>query len=453
MSFRKVAVAAIALFLNACAHRPAVVGDIEGLRKIPLAMLEKCQLCMGGTRTSALGCAAAAGQYEAAKALLEMGAKATNCRGGVAKGETSPLNLAAKTGNARMVKLLLDHGADPSYHDGKACPLHFAEDNGPIVEMLLRAGANVDCRNLLTEMTPVEEARKYGRFNALRLLEGGAPPAAPVATAAQAPAAPPTAAPPVERPRFRLPERPDDFALVVGVETYAVGLPRASYAERDAEAVRDHLVALGWPERNIKTLTGARATKGQLEAYLEDWLPRMAKGKGRVFFYFSGHGSPDVATGQGYLVPHDGDPAFLARTAYPLKRLYSKLGELRSENVIVALDSCFSGAGGRSVIPSGARPLVVAVELPSEKPAGMLVFTAASANEITGSLDSEGHGAFTYHFLKGLAGGAKDASGAVTASSLHGYLKPRVQDAAARQNRDQTPQFRGNPDEVVAVLR
>ena len=45
----------------------------------------------------------------------------------------------------------------------------------------------------------------------------------------------------------------------------------------------------------------------------------------------------------------------------------------------------------------------------------------------------------TYFFLKGLNGAAKNASGEVTAKSLYRYLKPRVQDEARRQNREQTP--------------
>ncbi|MBI5883467.1 MAG: hypothetical protein HZB91_10240, partial [Elusimicrobia bacterium] len=51
----------------------------------------------------------------------------------------------------------------------------------------------------------------------------------------------------------------------------------------------------------------------------------------------------------------------------------------------------------------------------------------------------QGHGTFTYYFLKGLNGGAKDGSGRVTTQALYDYLKPKVQDAARRQNRDQEP--------------
>ncbi len=79
-------------------------------------------------------------------------------------------------------------------------------------------------------------------------------------------------------------------------------------------------------------------------------------------------------------------------------------------------------------------------------PQNLTVFTAASGEQITSTLEDQGHGTFTYYFLKGLSGNAKDASGAVTAQGLQNYLKPEVQDAARRQNRDQEPVLHGQGD-------
>ena len=72
-------------------------------------------------------------------------------------------------------------------------------------------------------------------------------------------------------------------------------------------------------------------------------------------------------------------------------------------------------------------------------PANIVVLTAAQADQVTGTIDEQGHGAFTYFFLKGLNGAAVNAAGAVTLSSLYNYLSPKVANAASRQNRDQTP--------------
>lgn len=68
---------------------------------------------------------------------------------------------------------------------------------------------------------------------------------------------------------------------------------------------------------------------------------------------------PNPKSGDAYLVPYDGDPAFIDETGYSLKRMYAALGKLPAKEVIVALHSCYSGAGGRSVIAKGSRPLVM----------------------------------------------------------------------------------------------
>jgi hypothetical protein len=290
-------------------------------------------------------------------------------------------------------------------------------------------------------------------LRAQRKHEQTAAPAAQVASAGETPAetAPVPAAPApagairsdVDSPQERLEENSGDFAVVVGIEKYSNDLPDAQFAEHDAAAVKNHLLALGYPERNIKILTGQRATYTGMSSYIEDWLPRNVKEDSRVFFYFSGHGAPDPDSGQAYLVPSDGNPNFLGKSAYPLKKLYSNLNGLKAKQVMVALDSCFSGAGGRSVLAQGARPLVSKVDTAAPSNGKLTIFAAASANEITTTLEDQGHGIFTYYFLKGLGGEAKDDSGVISAQGLYDYLKPKVQDAASRQNRDQTPVLEG----------
>ncbi len=282
----------------------------------------------------------------------------------------------------------------------------------------------------------IQSSAKLAEFARVK---SGAPQAASVAAAP----AEPEIRSDVDVPGRRLAERPDDFALVVGVEKYSNDLPSAQFAERDARAVKAHLLALGVPERNVKFLIGSRASLSALSAYLEDWLPRNVKDDSRVYFYFSGHGAPSPESGQAYLVPWDGNPNFLDKTALPVKKLYADLGALKARRVVIALDSCFSGAGGRSVLAAGARPLVTKVDASIAPGSKLLLFAAASPSEITSTLPEQGHGIFTYYFLKGLSGAAATASGSITPRSLYAYLKPRVQDAASRQNRDQTPVLEG----------
>jgi hypothetical protein len=241
----------------------------------------------------------------------------------------------------------------------------------------------------------------------------------------------------VDAPTYIAEEKAENFAVIVGIEKYA-SVPDAAFAERDAEAMRKHLIALGYPERNILYLTGEKATRSAIQKYLEVWLPKNVKTDSQIFFYFSGHGAPDPASKQAYLVPWDGDPKFLENTGYPISKLYKTLGALKVKRTIVALDSCFSGAGGRSVIAQGTRPLVMAINTAIPADMGNLAVLSASAgDQISGADNAQGHGLFTYFLLRELnrTGGKASVKDAYTA------MVPDVQDAARRQNREQTPQF------------
>lgn len=260
---------------------------------------------------------------------------------------------------------------------------------------------------------------------------------AAVAPVAAEPAKPAGPVSDVDAPTYVAEEKADNFAIVVGIEKYSA-IPDAAFAERDADAMRKHLIALGYPERNILFLAGERATRSAIRKYVEVWLPKNVKPDSQVFFYFSGHGAPDPASKQAYLVPWDGDPKFLENTGYPIAKLYRSLGALKARKVLVALDSCFSGAGGRSVIAQGTRPLVMKID--SSIPAGaenITILSASAGDQISGSDNAQGHGLFTYYLLRSL----NLSGGKASVKDAYAAMVPEVEDAARRQNRAQTPQL------------
>ncbi|MFH1724640.1 MAG: ankyrin repeat domain-containing protein [Elusimicrobiota bacterium] len=424
-------------------------------RILPLLML----LPLTGCVARPLVRAVKKGDIHGVRTLVESGADVNEEGGWFSSslndviGQTA-LEHAARHGELEIAKLLIRHGADVNHGSGEWTPLFLAVESGQpeMVRLLLENGANIYRR-------VVERAKALDYPAISRLLDPdfsasrpSAPAPAPAAETARPPAVPAHAArairSDVDRPGYRSRERPDDFALVIGIEDYS-DLPDAKFAGRDAEAVVAHMRALGIPRRNIIHLTGTKAISSSLKKYLESWLPRNVKPTSRVFVYFSGHGAPELKTGEAYLVPWDGDPNFLSDTAYPVKRLYGDLAKLKAKQVVVALDACFSGAGGRSVLAEGMRPLVMKVNLAKGPGGKIALFTAAASNEVTSTLKDKGHGMFTYFFLKGLNGEAKDGQGRVTAKSLYDYLKPRVQDEARRQNREQTPALHAASDVVL----
>jgi len=238
-----------------------------------------------------------------------------------------------------------------------------------------------------------------------------------------------------ELPRVKTPLRKNAYAIVIGIEKYRQKLPAADYAKRDAQTVTEYLSqVMGYPAQNIVTLLNDRAAKSDMEKYFAKWLANNVETDSSVFIYYSGHGAPDPKTGDAFLVPYDGDPSFIEETGYPLTRLYAKLEQLPAKEIIVVLDSCFSGAGGRSVLATGARPLVMNLNTVPVRSDRIAVLSASSGSQISSTYEEQGHGLFTYFLLKGIKDGHAELG------NLYGYLKPQVEQIARKTyNNEQTP--------------
>lgn len=247
-------------------------------------------------------------------------------------------------------------------------------------------------------------------------------------------------------PQSRRRKNDRSFAIVVGIERYRQNLPKADFATNDATLVAAYLTGvMGYPEENVVTLTNDRAGLADFVKYFEKWLPNNIESGSTIFIYYSGHGAPNAKTGDAYLVPYDGDPTFIEETGYPLKRMYAALGKLPAKEVIVALDSCFSGAGGRSVLARGARPIVLSVENPMLASKNITVLSASAGDQVSATYDEKGHGLFTYFLLKGIKNeDVVRQDGSLDVSALYDYLKPQVTGVARKKyNNEQTPQLIG----------
>jgi hypothetical protein len=261
--------------------------------------------------------------------------------------------------------------------------------------------------------------------------------AAASALAATASPSPPEAAPPsftASTPQLSA------YALVIGIERYR-DAPAATGARADAErfAQMAHQT-LGIPDDHIKVALDDRATKSDVEGHIA-WLKTTVQSGGRAYFYYSGHGAPDATNGTPYLLPYDGNPKTVGATAIPLAQAIKALSESRAKEVIAFVDSCFSGAGGRSVLPPGARPLVRVREV--QPAAQVALLTASAGDEISGPAPGENLGLFTKYLTEAVGRGAADADGdgQVSLQELLDYVKPRVSREAKKDNREQTPQL------------
>lgn len=249
-----------------------------------------------------------------------------------------------------------------------------------------------------------------------------------------------------ELPLIKVKPNKNAYAIVIGIEQYRQKLPGVDFAVSDAKLMSEYLTkVMGYPEENVVTLVNDHAALGDFVKYFEKWLPNNVEKGSTVLVYYSGHGAPNPKTGDAYLVPYDGDPSFIAETGYSLKRMYDALGKLPAKEIIVVLDSCFSGAGGRSVIAKGMRPLVMNIQGSLSLSGNINVLSASSGDQISATYDEKGHGLFTYFLLKGIKNeDVVKPDGSIKMDDLFDYIKPQVERIARKQyNNEQTPQLIG----------
>ena len=251
-------------------------------------------------------------------------------------------------------------------------------------------------------------------------------------------------------PKTRM-NNPDALAVVIGVESYQY-VPDAAYAYNDAEVFREYLAeTMGMKRQRIKLATNSKATQAEFIKLLgpNGWLARnITKGKSDVVVYFSGHGiaSPDAKSSG--LLPHDVDPNY--SVGVQTTQLYQDLAEMGAKSVTVFLDACFTGQTRNSeMLIANARPIVIK-PLAAAVPNNVTVISAASGSQISGALEEKEHGLFTYYLLKGLGGDAdanKDKS--INISELKLFVSAKVQEQAALNGREQTPEIQGSSDNVL----
>ena len=226
------------------------------------------------------------------------------------------------------------------------------------------------------------------------------------------------------------------FAVVIANENYT-RLAAVPFARNDGETFGEYCTqTLGLPEANVRFYPDA--TYATMLAAVRDIrnIASAYHGDIRVLFYYAGHGAPDDATKQAYLLPVDAYGVD-SETCYSLARLYDELGDLGAQSVAVFLDACFSGAArdGEGAMLASARG--VAIRPRTEAATGnLVVFSAASGDETALPYAEKGHGLFTYFLLKKL----QQSGGNVTLGELGDYLGTQVRQQSSVVNRkNQTP--------------
>ena len=207
------------------------------------------------------------------------------------------------------------------------------------------------------------------------------------------------------------------------------------FALHDGEAFRQYCIeALGIPEKNIRMERNATLNNMKHEVlWLKNTLVAF-KGEAKGIFYYSGHGIPDEASRNAYLLPVDGyasDP----ESGYSLDKLYADLGTVSAETVTYFIDACFSGANRNGAMMAESRGAAV------KSKGGLLqgnavVFSAAQGDETAYIYQDKSHGMFTYFLLKKL----QESKGDVNYGDLADFINDKVTRMSMVENsKMQTP--------------
>ncbi|MCG8036131.1 MAG: caspase family protein [Candidatus Thiodiazotropha taylori] len=255
--------------------------------------------------------------------------------------------------------------------------------------------------------------------------------------------------------------RYDIAVLVANGEYEHEGVPAVKYAHNDLKVMKKYLMrTMGYLKENIiiekdaskgamETLFGSeRSPNGKLKRFVR-------RGKSRVFVYYVGHGAPDPDTGDGFFVPVDADPDYIANSGYALSTFYANLRKLPAKELVVVLDACFSGRTPKGLLFKNVSPALLKVKESASGIQTGAVFSSARGDQLSSWYPKKQHSLFTYYFLKGLQGEAdRNQDKKITMGELNAYVSEEVEYMAGRLNgKTQQPKLEGKADLVLATYQ
>jgi len=244
----------------------------------------------------------------------------------------------------------------------------------------------------------------------------------------------------------------DALALIIGVDAYENTPARAIYADSDAKVFADYASQkLGIPTNRIKTLVNDGADESGMLLAVKEWLSRASKqGKSDIYVFFAGHGLASPDGKKMYLLPYDGSPRLLEKTAILRDELFSDIAAANPRSVTVFLDTCYSGeTRGKEMLIAG-RPIGIRV-LEQSVPDNFTLMTAAAGDQIANPLREAKHGMFSYFLMKGMEGLAdSNQDNKITAGELHQYVKANV---VQQSSGSQTPDLQGDANRVLVQFQ
>ena len=254
-------------------------------------------------------------------------------------------------------------------------------------------------------------------------------------------------------------------AVAIGLEHFDdKTLPPAPFADRDAEVMTEYFKK-SLKISNVTTFINEKATRSEFKKLFDPQKGSLAysivPGETDLYVYYSGHGAL-VKTPEGemdvMLIPYDVGKDWITEDGYSLNKLYKELAQLKARSVTVILDACYTGSRLSESQKSQSltnQKYVIYDSADMEQPwlnnPNFRVLTSSRGDQTSQASDRTHSGWFTYYLAVGLQGDAdKDNNGKITMAELVEFVQDNVHKETKGQ---QTPQFYGNSDFVVEVIK
>ena len=242
------------------------------------------------------------------------------------------------------------------------------------------------------------------------------------------------------------------IALIIGIANYENTPAKAIYADSDALMFKDYTSEkLGIPENRIKTMVNDKADEREFLLSVKSWLARSVRqDQTDVYVFFAGHGLASDDGEKMYLLPYDGSPQLLDRTAILRDELFSDIAAANPRSVTVFLDTCYSGTTRGTDMLVTSRPIAIRAKQ-QNIPDGFTVFTAAGGDQTAKPLEEAKHGMFSYFLMKGMEGDAdSNQDNQITAAELHEHVEQNV---IQQSGGSQVPELQGDAGRVLVSFQ
>lgn len=250
-----------------------------------------------------------------------------------------------------------------------------------------------------------------------------------------------------------MPDRTQRYAVVIGIDKYTsdTNITPLRGAANDARAIAEALVNYAGFERNhVRLLTSdaadeeSKPIRNNILTTLKLMKRLIAETDGMLVVAFSGHGIERKSDHQAFLLPADAssNPEDFDDTAISVSRVKDLIKQSGASQVMLLLDSCRNDptAGKGAEDNKQTKSYAEQFSMKNSGVRAFVTFYAASEGERAWEYREKKQGYFSYAFVEGLKGAAKDPeTGEVTLDRLIKHMYAEVPRLAKFDGKAQNP--------------